>query len=157
MKKTDRGIIVAGLVAGVIGLAILVVFIGQGNVRQTEIFYPERVVQHVSFQKVGGELAVVAMGGVEGVNPTLISRTGFWYVLTVTNDDDAAHRFYIDGLELETELLPPGGSERITFLPESEAAYRYYDKTGDPVQLGEIRIVTVVPSDEFTGIWKDLI
>ncbi len=157
MKKTDRGIIAAGLVAGVIGLAILVVFIGQGSVRQAEIFYPERVVQHVSFQKIGGELAIVATKGVKGVNPTLISRTGFWYVLTVTNDDDLAHRLYIDGLELETEVLLPGESGQVVFLPESEATYRYYDRAGDPVPLGEIRIVTVVPSDEFTGIWRDLI
>jgi len=143
MKKSDKTVVVAGLVAGIAGLMAMVGFVVEGNLRQTEIFYPESVVQHVSFQKVDGELAVVATQGTEGVNPTLISRTGFWYMLTVTNEDDVPHQFYVDGVEMQTRLLFPGESERVVFMPESEGSFNYYDRTGKMVPLGQIKIVTV--------------
>ena len=41
--------------------------------------------------------------------------------------------------------------------PEIEGEFTYYDKTQYLKPLGKIKIYTVVPSDEFTGIWKDLI
>ena len=42
--------------------------------------------------------------------------------------------------------------------PDKEGEYTYYDKKQFLKPLGKIKIFfSAVPSDEFTGIWKDLI
>lgn len=155
---SDKKFIVFALVGGLAALVILFGFIGQGNIRHVQIFFPEQVQQTVAFKDVNGEVRLVGISGIGGDNnPTLIMRTSFAYVLTVVNDGDKHHRLYIDGLEVQTDLLKPGEKDTITVYPTEEGTYNYYDKRQDLKLLGQIKAVTVVPGDEFEGIMRDLI
>jgi len=154
----DKKFIIVVLIIGFVALAILIGVIGQGNVRQAQIFYPEKVEQTVAFYDVEGKVKLVGVLGTgEKENPTLIMRTNFAYILTVINDGNKHHRLYIDGLEVQTDLLAPGENQTITILPKNEGVYNYYDKRQTSVKLGQLRAVTVIPSDEFEGFLKDLI
>ena len=156
--KTDKLIIGVGLASGMIALVVMIAFIGQGNVREVPLFYPEKVEQTVSFEEVDGNVQIVGISGVKGdTNPTLLSRTSFAYVLNVINNGTTFHRLYIDGLNVQTDLLAPGENDTITVFPTEEGVYNYYDKRERLKLLGQIKIVTVVPSDEFQGFLKDMI
>ena len=146
------------LVGGMIALAVIVGFIGQGNVRHVAIFWPEKVEHTVIFEEIDGKTQIRAIKGVGGdANPTLLSRTSFAYVLTVINNGTTNHRLYIEGFNVQTDLLEPGQQDTITIYPDKEGEFVYYDKRQDLIPLGKIKIVSVVASDEFQGIWKDLI
>ena len=146
------------LIGGMIALAATIGFIGQGNVRHVAIFWPEKVEHTVIFEEIDGKTQIRAIKGVAGeANPTLLSRTSFAYVLTVINNGTTFHRLYIDGFNVQTELLEPGQQDTITIYPSEEGEFQYYDKRQFLMPLGKIKIVSVVPSDEFQGIWKDLI
>lgn len=156
--KNDKLIIGVGLASGMIALVVMIGFIGQGNVREVPLFYPEKVEQTVSFEEVDGKVQIVGVSGVKGdTNPTLLSRTSFAYVLNVINNGTTFHRLYIDGLNVQTDLLAPGENDTITVFPTEEGIYNYYDKRERLKLLGQIKIVTVVPSDEFQGFLKDMI
>lgn len=158
MKFNDKILIIAGIVAGIVGLAVMIGFIGQGNVRHVTIFWTEKVEQTVVFEEIEGEVQIRGIKGIDGeANPTLISRTSFAYILTVINNGTSFHRLYIDGFNVQTELLEPGQQDTITIYPDKEGEFTYYDKKQFLKPLGKLKIFTVVPSDEFTGIWKDLI
>lgn len=154
----DKKFIIVVLIIGVTTLVILIGVIGQGNIRQVQIFYPEKIEQTVAFQDVEGKVRLVGILGVDGKeNPTLVIRTNFAYILTVINDGNKHHRLYIDGLEVQTDLLKPGENQTLTILPKNEGVYNYYDKREMLDKLGQLKVVTVIPSDEFEGILKDLI
>ena len=158
MDRKDRKFIVLAIIAGVIGLAAMIGFIGQGNVRHVQIFWQERVEQTLEFKDIDGQVQIIGLSGIKGEpNPHLISRTNFAYILTVINNGDKHHRLYIEGLEMQTDLLEPGQQDTITIYPTEEGIYKYYDKREGLEYLGNLEIITVVPSDEFTGIFKDLI
>ena len=158
MVSRDKKLIIIAIIAGVIGLSSLIGFIGQGNVRHVEIFWQEKVEQTVSFEDINGTVQLQGILGVIGEpNPHLISRTSFAYVLTVINNGNMHHRLYIEGLEIQTDLLEPGEQDIITIYPTEEGLYKYYDKRERLEHLGFLEIRTVVPSDEFTGFWRDLI
>ena len=158
MQSNDKILIIAALIGGMIALIIIVGFIGQGNVRHVAIFWPEKVEHTVIFEDIDGKTQIRAIKGVTGdVNPTLLSRTSFAYVLTVINNGTINHRLYIEGFNVQTDLLEPGQQDIITIYPDKEGEFAYYDKRQDLTPLGKIKIVTVVASDEFQGIWKDLI
>jgi hypothetical protein len=158
MKSNDKILIIAAMIAGMIGLAAMVGFVGQGNVRHVEIFWAETVEQTIVFEEINGETQVRGIKGVLGeANPTLLSRTSFAYILTVINNGTTFHRLYIDGFNVQTDLLEPGQQDTITIYPNEEGEFTYYDKREDSTPLGKIKIVSVVPSDNFQGIWKDLI
>ena len=146
------------MIVGIIGLAATIAFVGQGNVRHVEIFWAETVEQTIVFEEIEGETQVRGISGVSGEsNPTLLSRTSFAYILTVINNGTTFHRLYIEGFNVQTDLLEPGQQDTITIYPDKEGEFTYYDKKEHLIPLGKIKIVSVVPSDEFTGIWKDLI
>lgn len=146
------------MIIGIIGLAATIAFVGQGNVRHVEIFWAETVEQTIVFEEIDGETQVRGISGVSGEsNPTLLSRTSFAYILTVINNGTTFHRLYIDGFNVQTDLLEPGQQDTITIYPDEEGEFTYYDKKEHLIPLGKIKIVSVVPSDDFTGIWKDLI
>jgi len=158
LKSNDKILVIVGIIAGMVGLAATVGFVGQGNVRHVEIFWAETVEQTIVFEEINGEVQVRGISGVSGEsNPTLLSRTSFAYILTVINNGTTFHRLYIDGFNVQTDLLEPGQQDTITIYPDKEGEFTYYDKREELVPLGKIKIVSVVPSDEFTGIWKDLI
>ena len=146
------------MVGGIIALAATIGFVGQGNVRHVEIFWTEKVEQTIVFEEIDGKANIKAVKGVQGEsNPTLYSRTSFVYILTVINNGTELHRLYIDGFDVQTDLLEPGQQDTITIYPNEEGEFTYYDKKQYLTPLGKIKIVSVVPSDEFQGIWKDLI
>ena len=156
--KNDKLITGIGLACGMVALIVMIGFIGQGNVREVPLFYPEKVEQTISFEEIDGKVQIVGISGVKGdVNPTLLSRTSFGYILNVINNGTTFHRLYIDGLNVQTDLLAPGENDTITVFPTEEGVYNYYDKRERLNLLGQIKIVTVVPSDEFQGFLKDMI
>ena len=143
----SKKFIVLGVIAGIVFFGALMGLIGQGTVRHVEIFYPETVRQTVAFVD-NGKLTLMGIEGIgEENNPTLITRVGFVYVLTVINNGDSDHRLYIDGLNVETELLAPGEKDIITIKPQAEGAYNYYDKQETLLQLGQLKVVKVVQND----------
>jgi len=146
------------MIVGIWGLSVTIAFVGQGNVRHVEIFWAETVEQTIVFEDIAGETQVRGIKGVSGVsNPTLLSRTSFAYILTVINNGTTFHRLYIEGFNVQTDLLEPGQQDSITIYPDKEGEFTYYDKKENLIPLGKIKIVSVVPSDNFQGIWKDLI
>ena len=158
LKSNDKILVIVAMIAGMIGLAAIVGFVGQGNIRHVEIFWAETVEQTIVFEEINGEVQVRGIKGVQGdSNPTLLTRTSFAYILTVINNGTTFHRLYIDGFNVQTELLEPGQQDTITIYPDKEGEFAYYDKKQNLVPLGKIKIVSVVPSDDFQGIWKDLI
>lgn len=158
MISKDKTLIIIAIIVGVVALAGMIGLIGQGNVRHVEIFWAEKVEQTVAFEDVDGIVQLQGIVGVSGEpNPHLITRTSFAYVLTVINNGDTHHRLYIEGLDVQTDLLEPGARETITIYPTKEGLYKYYDKRQYLEHLGFVEVVTVVPSDEFTGIFRDLI
>jgi len=158
LKSNDKILVIVGLIAGMVGLAATIGFIGQGNVRHVEIFWAETVEQTIVFEEINGETQVRGIKGVKtDANPTLLSRTSFAYILTVINNGTTVHRLYIDGFNVQTDLLEPGQQDTITIYPDKEGEFVYYDKRENLTPLGKIKIVTVVASDEFKGIWRDLI
>ncbi|NQV40451.1 MAG: hypothetical protein HQ505_07975 [Nitrosopumilus sp.] len=158
MLSKDKTIIIIVILVGLVSLAAMIGFIGQGNVRHVSIFWQERVEQTVAFEDVNGKVQLQGIFGIAGEpNPYLITRTSFAYVLTVINNGDTNHRLYIEGLNVQTDLLEPGQQEVLTIYPDKEGVYKYFDKRENLEPLGFLEVKTVVPSDEFTGIWRDLI
>ncbi len=158
MISKDKALIIITIVVGVVALAGIIGFIGQGNVRHVSIFWQERVEQTVAFEDIGGQVHLKGVSGVGGEpNPYLITRTSFAYLLTVINNGDKHHRLYIEGLEVQTDLLEPGQQETLVIYPDKEGIYKYFDKREGLEYLGSLEVKTVVASDEFTGIWRDLI
>jgi len=158
MNLKDKKLIIITIISGLIGLGAIIGFIGQGNVRHVEIFWQEKVEQTLAFEDINGKVQIVGISGIGGEpNPHLISRTSFAYILTIINNGDKHHRFYVEGLEIQTDLLEPGQQDTITIYPTEEGIYKYYDKREGLEYLGILEIITVVPSDEFTGFLRDLI
>ena len=93
---------------------------------------------------------MVGLSGIgESGNPTLITRVSFEYVLTVVNQGDKNHRLFIEGLNVQTDLLEPGQSDTITIIPLEEGIYNYYDKRDRLELLGQIKTVIVSPDEKF--------
>lgn len=158
MISRDKALILIAIVVGVVALAGIIAFTGQGNVRHVSIFWQERVEQTVAFEDVDGKVQLQGISGIGGEpNPHLITRTSFAYLLTVINNGDKHHRLYIEGLNAQTDLLEPGQQETLTIYPDKEGVYKYFDKRENLEHLGFLEVKTVVHSDEFTGIWRDLI
>ncbi len=158
MGNHDKALIIIAIIVGVIVLVGIIGFTGQGNVRHVSIFWQERVEQTVSFEDVDDKVQLQGISGIGGEpNPHLITRTSFAYFLTVVNNGDQHHRLYIEGLDVQTNLLEPGEQETLTIYPDKEGVYKYFDKRENLEHLGFLEVKTVVHSDEFTGIWRDMI
>ncbi len=150
LVNQDKMVIVSALVVGVIVFGILIVFIGQGEIRHVEIFLTEQVKQTVAFQDIDGKVTLIGISGTgEASNPTLVTRVSFEYVLTVVNQGNKHHRLYIDGLNVQTDLLTPGEEDTITIIPSKEGIYNYYDKRDTLELLGQIKAVIVSPDEKF--------
>jgi len=160
-KITDSKFTAIVIVGMITVFALSVLFIGGGGVRHVPITFDEIIQTTVAFRDIDGEVKVVGITGNTQVNPTLVSRTGAdtAYVLTVVNQGDTLHMFYIDGLNLHTKILKPGESDIITIYPKGEGVYNYYDRLAiDPEKgttstaihpLGQFRIVKVA-GDEWS-------
>ena len=158
MVSKKKSLIIITLLIGVVAFAGMIAFIGQGHVRHVSIFWQERVQQTVAFEDIDGQVQLRGIIGIDGdPNPHLITRTSFAYLLTVINNGDKHHRLYIEGLDVQTDLLEPGQRETLTIYPDKEGVYKYFDKREKLEHLGFLEVKTVVHSDEFTGFWRDLI
>lgn len=134
-------IAVIGAIA-VFGIALAV--ISGGAVRQAKIFLPEKTQDTIAFRNIGGQVKVVGVNGVAGVNPTLTMRTGdFAMELTVINEDAHPHILFIDGLNISTKMLGQGDSQVLTFHSKGESIYNYYDWGHNDSPLGQIQAVKV--------------
>ena len=141
---SEGRLILLALVGGMAAFAILLVFISGGLVRHVDIFLPEKAYATVAFQRIDGEVKLVGTGGIAGVNPTILMRTGdFAMELTVVNEDSERHALYIDGLNISTKFLNPGESDVLTIYSEGEATYDYYDYGVQDEPLGQLRAVKV--------------
>jgi hypothetical protein len=158
MISKDKSLMLITILIGIVAFAGIISFVGQGNVRHVSIFWQERVEQTVVFEDVNGQVQLQGLYGVGGEpNPYLITRTNFAYILTVINNGTTQHRLYIEGLDVKTDLLEPGEQDILTIYPDKEGVYKYFDERQWLEHLGFLEVITVVPSDEFTGIWRDLI
>ena len=154
----NKTFVIIGLIVGIVALISIIVLVGQGNVRQAQIFWPEKVEQTVAFVDINDKVKLIGISGTaEDNNPTLIMRTSYAYILTVENHGNQHHRLYIEGFDVQTDLLEPGQNDTITIYPTKEGIYNYYDKRQILTQLGQLKSVQVIPSDGFTGFLKDLI
>jgi len=154
----DKLIILVAVVICVVVLGGMMVFIGQGNIRHVSISWQEKIEQTVAFEDIDGNVQLKGISGIGGEpNPYLVTRTNFAYMLTVINNGDKHHRLYIEGLNVQTDLLEPGQQGTLTIYPTEEGIYKYYDKQQGLELLGYLEVRTVIPSDEFTGFFRDLI
>lgn len=134
------------------------IFIGQGNIRHVTISWQEKIEQIVAFEDIDGNVQLKGISGIGGEpNPYLVIRTNFAYMLTVINNGDKHHRLYIEGLNVQTDLLESGQQETLTIYHTEEGIYKYYDIQQGLELLGYLEVRTVIPSDEFTGFFRDLI
>jgi hypothetical protein len=141
---SDSKLVLIALAGGMAAFALALVLISGGAVRHVTIFLPEKAYVTVAFQKIDGEVKVVGIEGIGGVNPTINMRTGdFAMELTVVNQDSINHALYIDGLEISTRFLEPGQSEVLTFHSKAEATYNYYDAANTDKPIGQIRALKV--------------
>ncbi len=145
MIKESKLVIVGLLIAGM-AFTFTILLGSSGFFRHVNIFLPEVVRATVAFKNMNGQLKVVGIQGTLEVDPTLIARTGASYILTVTNYDNLAHRFYIDGLNLSTGTLYQNGTDIITVLEYKDGTYKYYDIISNQtkmIPLGTFKVVTV--------------
>ena len=158
MLSKDKLIILVAVVLCIAVLGGMMIFIGQGNIRHVPISWQEKIEQTVAFEDIDGKVQLKGISGIDGEpNPYLVTRTNFAYILTVINNGDKHHRLYIEGLDIQTDLLEPGQQDTLTIYPTEEGIYKYYDKLQELEPLGYLEVRTVIPSDEFTGFLRDLI
>ena len=143
-RISEGKLVLLALIGGMVTFAVALVFISGGGVRQAEIFLPEKAYVTAAFQRLDGEVRLVGIKGIAGVNPTILMRTGdFAMELTVVNQDSERHALYIDGLYVSTKFLNPGESEVLTLYSKGEGTYDYYDYGNMDEPLGQIRAVKV--------------
>lgn len=146
---SDNRLVLFAVVGGIVAFAIALTVISGGFVRHVQIFLPEKAYATVAFRNIDGQVKLVGIEGVAGINPTILMRTGdFAMELTVLNqDNEAGHLLYIDGdMHVSTKFLNPGQSDVLTFYSKGEATYNYYDYAGQEEEhepLGQIRAVKV--------------
>ena len=102
------------------------------NVRHVEnLFFQKQVKQTVAFEDINGQVRLVGVSGTgESNNPTLVTRVSFEYVLTVVNQGETHHRLYVDGVNVQTDLLAPGEKDTITIIPTEEGTYKLFMTKG---------------------------
>jgi len=139
----NKLIVPIALVGVMIGFIIFFGFIGQGGVRHAQIYLPEKIQSTLSFQNIDNQTKIVGISGISGINPTLVSRTDYNYILTIRNDDGVPHMFFIDGLNVNSKLIQPHQNETLTIYSLSEGDYGYYDRFEPDKRLGDFKIVKV--------------
>lgn len=115
-------------------------FIGQGGIRHVQIYLPEKIQSTISFQNIDNETKIV---GISGINPILVSRTDYDYILTIYNYDNIQHMFFIDGLNVNSKIIQPNQNVTMTGFSLEEGEYNYYDRFEPDKKLGYFRIVKV--------------
>ncbi|GKS66902.1 hypothetical protein YTPLAS73_04490 [Nitrosarchaeum sp.] len=144
MTNTNPKIIIpAVLVVAIIGFVMIFGFIGYGGIRHVQIYLPEKIQSTISFQNIDNETKVVGVSGISGINPTLISRTDYNYILTIHNNDGIPHMFFIDGLNVNSKVIQPGKNDTMIIYSLEEGDYQYYDRFEADKKIGDFKIVKV--------------
>ena len=66
-----------------------------------------------------------------GINPgTLELKVGERVNLTITNDGNTGHDLVIEGLDVDTDVIPPGESVSVEFTPMEAGTYKMYCSVG---------------------------
>jgi hypothetical protein len=105
---------------------------------------PGVITATIAFEKVGKELAVQGIEGTSETNPTLVTRTGYLYALTIQNKDSSAHNFVVKDLGIQTGILIPNESTVLIIHPSKEGEFAYYDGVTN-ITYGKLVIVQVEP------------
>lgn len=72
-----------------------------------------------------------------GIDPAVLElAVGQFVNLTVTNDGNTGHDLVIEGLDVATETIPPGGSTSVEFTPIEAGSYRMYCSIGGDGPVG---------------------
>lgn len=145
--NSEKKFVAIALVVAIAAFGGIILFVGQGNVRHVNIFFPETIRQTLEFRNINGQTAVVGTIGNAGTNPELIARVGFAYILTVKNADTRPHLFYVDTIAIKTKLLEPGQEDTITIQSNKEQTFQYYDIAETKHLLGTIQIKKVAPDE----------
>lgn len=141
-------IVVIALVATLVFFVFIVVFVGEGFVRQVPIFWKEDIRTTVAFKEIDGQLKVIGLIGNGGTDPTLVMKAGSTpYILTVINQDTKPHMFYVDELNAHTKILRAGENDTITLISKNEATYNYYDRFNPEKIIGQIIAARVEATD----------
>jgi len=69
--KSGKLLIVIVIIVSIATFAGMIAFVGQGNVRETQIFWTEKVQQTVVFEDIDGKVQLRGIKGVTG-EPTLL-------------------------------------------------------------------------------------
>ena len=133
--------IVFGLIIGIIG---------NGEVRHVQIYLPETIRQTVIFEDDGTKTNLIGKTiSDENPNPTIITRAGgYSLLLTVINQSESSHGLYFEKLNIQTKMLLPGQVETLV-ITATDGLYDYYDLADMETPLGTLRVVNVIPIDEF--------
>jgi len=147
MRIGEGKLLAIGLIGGLAPLILFFTLISRGIVRAVPITWKEKIETTIVFKMYDGKLNVIGIKGNSGTNPTLLMRTqDFAMVLTVINEDQIPHIFYIDGLGVNTKILKPGENQTITFYSPHEGTYNYYDRLSSSAKpIGQIKAVKVTP------------
>lgn len=140
--------VVITLIATLAFFVLIVVFVGEGFVRQVPIFWKEDVRATVAFKEIDGQLKVVGLIGNGGIDPILVMKAGSTpYILTVINQDTKPHMFYVAGLNAHTKVLRANENDTITLISKNEATYNYYDRFNPEKIIGQIISARVEATD----------
>jgi hypothetical protein len=148
LSKETKIIVIGLLVAGTTFI-ITIYFGSNGFFRHVNIFLPEVIQATVAFKNIDGQVKVIGIKGNIEISPTLIARTGASYILTVINQDNNPHRFYIDGLNQGTKILYPSQSDIITIQQSKEGNYKYYDTISNKFEMNVLGIFKVVTVEKY--------
>lgn len=105
---------------------------------------PGVITTTIAFEKVGNQVVVKGIVGTSETNPTLVTRTGYVYALTVQNKDSSPHNFVVKDLGIQTGNLSPDGSTVLIIQPSKEGEFAYYDGVTN-IMHGKLKIVQVEP------------
>jgi hypothetical protein len=148
-KMKSKLVIAIAIVVVMLSFVLFFGFIGQGGVRHVQIYLPEKIQSTVSFQKIDNVTKIVGESGINGINPTLVSRTDYNYFLTIYNYDKIPHMFFIDGLNVNSKAIQPNENVTMTIYSPNEGEYNYYDRFEPDKKLGIFKIVKVGPLNQY--------
>ena len=144
LTVSEGKLLTLALTGGLLAFILFFILISGGIIRQVPITWQEKIESTIAFKTINGQLKLMGIKGNRGVNPTILMRThDFAMVLTILNEDNARHMFYIDGLGVHTKILKPGENQTITFYSPNEGTYNYYDRITSIKPIGQIKAVKV--------------
>ena len=143
-------LLVITCISCIVAFGLIIGIIGNGEVRHVQIYLPETIRQTVIFEDDGTKTNLIGKTiSDENPNPTIITRAGgYSLLLTVINKSESSHGLYFEKLDIQTKMLLPGQVETLV-ITATDGLYDYYDLADMETPLGTLRVVNVIPIDEF--------